>query len=97
MTAEPLTLRFTCPADTTALWRASARYLAGSYVLRVLLATHHPVDGLEAVARRWKRERSSEASQQIGRRSELVSLGSGALSAGRVLLSPLWAWPAHVV
>jgi hypothetical protein len=29
MTAEPLTLRFTCPADTTALWRASARYLAG--------------------------------------------------------------------
>jgi hypothetical protein len=26
-----------------------------------------------------------------------TSLGSGALSAGRVLLSPLWAWPAHVV
>ena len=29
MTAQPLTLRFTCQADTTALGRASARYLAG--------------------------------------------------------------------
>ena len=29
MTAQPLTLRFTCQAGTTALGRASARYLAG--------------------------------------------------------------------
>ena len=28
MTAQPLTLRFTCQAGTTALGRASARYLA---------------------------------------------------------------------
>jgi len=35
------------------------RTFSESYVLRVLLATHHPVDGLEAVARRWHRLRST--------------------------------------
>ena len=52
MTAQPLTLRFTCQAGTTALGRASARYLAGlaamtrwaRQLLRSLTATdniHH--------------------------------------------------------
>ena len=35
------------------------RTFSESYVLRVLLATHHPVGGLEAVARRWRRLRSA--------------------------------------
>ena len=35
------------------------RTFSESYVLRVLLATHHPVGGLEAVGRRWRRLRST--------------------------------------
>jgi hypothetical protein len=30
-----------------------------SYVLTVLLGTHHPASGLDAVARRWRRLRST--------------------------------------
>ena len=68
MTAEPLTLRFTCPADATALWRASARYLAGvatttrwaRQLLRNLAATdnihhrnNHRCSSLSGRSSRW--------------------------------------------
>jgi hypothetical protein len=51
MTAEPLTLRFTCPADTTALGRASARYLAG----------------LAAMIRRWAPDNTSLSGRSFRR------------------------------